>query len=103
MQKANGEGLHNVECKKAYRIRRNDVAHPIQLLLNGTIDKDTLVEWVNVTWFTELYVFDDKDAASIVSVFEVLKTMDKEGIFVSEIELLKTLTALTSNTEYSPT
>ena len=45
--------------------------------------KDALVEWVNVVWFTELYVFDE-DADSIVSVFEVLETMDEEGVVVLE-------------------
>lgn len=102
LQQAVGEDLHNVECKKAYRIRRSDVVNAIQLLLNGTIDNDTLVEWVNVVWFTELYVFDDKDADSIISVFEVLETMDEEGVVVSESEFLKMITALTSNTEYAP-
>lgn len=43
----------------------------------------TLVEWVNVVWFTELFVFDDEDADSIVSVPEVLETMDEDGVVVS--------------------
>ena len=80
LQQAIGEDLHNVKCKKASRIKRSDVVNAIQLLLNGTIDKDTLVEWVNVIWFTELFVFDDKDADSIVSVLEVLETMDEDGV-----------------------
>lgn len=102
LQQVIGEDLHNVQCKKAYRIRRSDVVNAIQLLQNGTIDKDTLVEWVNVVWFTELYMFDDEDADSIVSVLEVLETMDEDGVIVSEDELLKMITALTSNTEYTP-
>ena len=86
----------------SYRIRRNDVAHPIQLLLNGTIDKDTLVEWVNVTWFTELYVFDDKDADCIISVFEVLETLDEEDVDVFAAELYAMIDALKFNREYAP-
>lgn len=73
----------------------------IQLFLNDTIDKDTLVKWVNVVWFTELYMFDDKDADSIVSVLKVLETMDEDGVIVSKDEFLKMITALTSNTEYT--
>ena len=102
LQQAIGEDLHNVECQKAYRIKRSDVVNAIQLLQNGTISKDTLVEWVNVVWFTELYVFDDDDADSIVSVLEVLETMDEEGVVISENELSEMITALTSNTEYAP-
>lgn len=102
LQQTIGEDLHNVECQKAYRIKRSDVVNAIQLLGNGTISKDALVEWVNVVWFTELYVFDDEDADSIVSVLEVLETMDEEGVVISENELTEMITALTSNTEYAP-
>ena len=102
LQQAIGEGLHNVECKKAYSIKRSDVVNAIQLLQNGTIPKDALVEWVNVVWFTELYVFDDEDADSIVSVLEVLETMDEDGVVISENELSEMITALSSNTEYTP-
>ena len=101
LQQAIGEDLHNVECKKAYRIRRSDVVNAILLLKNDTIDKDTLVEWVNVVWFTELYAFDDEDADSIISVLEVLETMDEDGVIVSEDEFSQMIAALTANTEYT--
>ena len=102
LQQAIGEGLHNVECKKAYSIKRIDVVNAIQLLQNGTIPKDALVEWVNVVWFTELYVFDDEDADSIVSVLDVLETTDEDDVIISENELSEMITAVTSNTEYTP-
>ena len=44
----------------------------------------------------------DEDADSIVSVFEILETMDEDGVIISEDEFLKMITALTSNTEYTP-
>ena len=102
LQQAIGEGLHNVECKKAYSIKRSDVVNAIQLLQNGTISKDAVVEWVNVVWFAELYVFDDEDADSIVSVLDVLETMDEDDVIISENELSEMITAVTSNTEYTP-
>lgn len=102
LQQAIGKDLHNVKCQKAYRVKRSDVVNAIQLYENGTISKDTLVEWVNVVWFTELYVFDDEDADSIVSVIAVLETMDEEGVVISENELSEMIIALTSNTEYAP-
>ena len=102
LRQAIGEDLHNVECQKAYHIKRSDVVNAIQLLQNGTISKDTLVEWVNVVWFTELFVFDDEDADSIVSVLEVLETMDEDGVVVSENELSEMIASLNSNTEYKP-
>ena len=87
LQQAIGEDLHNAECKKAYCIKRSDVVNAIQLYKNGAISKDALVEWVNVVWFTELFVFDDEDADSIVSVLEVLETMDEDDAIISENEL----------------
>ena len=102
LQQAIGEDLHNVVCKKAYCIKRSEVVNAIQLYKNGAISKDTLVEWVNVVWFTELFVFDDEDADSIVSVLEVLETMDEDGVVVSENELSEMIASLNSNTEYEP-
>lgn len=102
LQQAIGEDLHNVECQKAYCIKRSDVVNAIQLLQNGTISKETLVEWVNIVWFTEIYAFNDEDTDCIVSVLEVLETMDEDGVVVSEDEFSKMKTALTSNTEYAP-
>lgn len=102
LQQAIGEDLHNVVCKRAFCIKRRDVVNAIQLLENGTISKEALVDWVNVIWFTGLYVFDDEDADSIVSVLEVLETMDEDGVVISDNELSKMTTALAANTEYIP-
>lgn len=59
--------------QKAYSIKCSDIVNAIQLLQNGTIDISTLVEWVNVVWFTELFVFDDNETDSIVSVLGILE------------------------------
>ena len=55
-----------------------------------------------MVWCTELYVFDDEDADSIVSVLDVLETTDEDDVIISENELSEMITALTSNTEYTP-
>ena len=55
-----------------------------------------------MVWFTELYVFDDEDADGIVSVLEVLETMDEDGVVVSENELSEMIASLNSNMEYEP-
>ena len=47
-------------------------------------------------------MFDDEDADSIVSVLEVLETMDEDDVIISENELSEMITALTSNTEDTP-
>ena len=48
LQQAIGEDLHNVECQKAYRIKRSDVVNAIQLLQNGTISNS--LWWNGSTW-----------------------------------------------------
>lgn len=101
LQQAIGEDLHNVECKKAYRIRRSNIVNAIKLFRNGIIDKDTLMEWINVIWFTALYMFDYKDVHSIVSVLDVLITMDDESIVLSDCDFSEMIIALTLNMEYT--
>ena len=43
-----------------------------------------------------------EDADSIVSVLEVLETMDEDGVVVSEDEFSEMMASLNSNTEYDP-
>lgn len=100
LQQAIGDDLHNVECKKAHCIHCKNVINAIQSLLNGEIDINALVEWVNVIWFTDLYVFVEAEADSIISVLEILETMDEDGVVISESEFKDMMTALASNTEY---
>ena len=101
LQKAIGEDLYNVECKRACSLKCSHVIDAIQLYRNHTITVNTLVDWVNVVWFTELFVFPDEEADSVVSVLEVLETMDEDDVVISESELDGMITALTSNAEYT--
>ncbi len=50
---------------------------------------------------TELYVFEDEDAESIVGVQEVLETMDEDGVMVSEDAFSEMIASLNSNMEYA--
>lgn len=97
-----GEDLHNVAHEKSCIVNRSDVVNAIRLFKKGKIGKEVLVEWVNVIWFTDLYAFNDEDADSIISVLEILETMDEETTDVSEDDLTEMITALNSNTEYRP-
>lgn len=102
LRQAIGEDLHNVECRKACPVKSSHVAHAIQLFQDDSITVEKLVEWVNTVWFTDLFAFDEEEADSIISVLEVLETMDEDGVSVSETELGRMLAALAVNTEYSP-
>ena len=96
-----GNDLHNAVCRKPQKIERTDVAYAIQRMLDGSKSVLDVVEWVNVVWFTDLFAFSDDDADSIVSVLEVLETMDEEGVSVTTEELNIMVSALSENKEYS--
>ena len=100
LQQAIGEDLYNVECKKPCFLKCSHVIGAIQLYRSHTITLKTLVDWVNVVWFTELFAFTDEETDSIVSVLEVLETMDEDEVVVSDAELDGMVAALTSNIEY---
>ena len=96
-----GNDLHNADCSKPQKITRFDVVNAVQAMLNGSKAILDVVEWVNVVWFTDLFTFPDVEADSIVSVLEVLETMDEEGVTITEDEFKKMMTALTANVEYT--
>ena len=100
LQKALGDDLHNVVCEKPCVIKRRDVIDVMCAFIEKRICIDTLVEWVNVTWFTDLFTFAEKDTDSIISVFEVLETMDEEDVCVTEEKLKKMIATLEVNGEY---
>ena len=98
-----GNDLHNAECSKPQIITRFDVVNAIQSILNSSKLILDLVEWVNVVWFTDLFTFPDDETDSIVSVLEVLETLDEEGVVVTTDEFNNMISALNENKEYSTT
>ncbi len=97
-----GDDLHNVEVGRPVCIKASDVRSGIGNVLSGEKELKELVDWVNVVWFTELFAFPDGEADSIVSVLEVLETLDEEGVHVSDEELKAMQLALDGNKEYGP-
>lgn len=96
-----GNDLHNADCNKPQKITRFDVVNAIQAMLDGSKSVLDVVEWVNVVWFTDLFTFSDDETDSIVSVLEVLETLDEEGVVVTTDEFNNMISALNENKEYS--
>ena len=86
LQKQFGKDLYNVENKCSVRVTRKDVLHVIDLYRSGTWDKERLVEWVNVVWFTDLFAYKTADEECIASILEILETLDEEGVQITEAE-----------------
>ncbi len=96
-----GNDLHNADCSKPQKITRFDVVNVIQTVLDGSKAILDVVEWVNIVWFTDLFTFSDDETDSIVSVLEVLETLDEDGVVVTTDEFNNMISALNENKEYS--
>ncbi len=97
-----GGDLHRIAVDRPVCIKASDVRNGIGNVLSGEKTLEELVDWVNVVWFTELFDFPDAETDSIVSVLEVLETLDEEGVHVSDEELKAMQLALDGNKEYDP-
>lgn len=95
-----GGDIYNAAADRPLCIRAADVSNAIERVLSGEKQLDDLIEWVNVIWFTELFYFLDKETDSIVSVLEILETLDEDDVSISEEEMKAMQYALHENTEY---
>ncbi len=97
LQLAIGEDLFNVAVEKPTIVYASHVISAIEATLKNEITVEHLVEWVNTIWFTELYAFSDKEVDSIVSVFEVLETLDEEDVVATLDDYQKMIQCLSQN------
>ncbi len=95
-----GGDLHRVAVDRPVCIKASDVRAGIGHVLSGEKTLEELVDWVNVVWFTELFDFPDAETDSIVSVLEVLETLDEAGVHSSDEELKAMQLALDANKVY---
>ena len=86
LQQQIGSDLYNINVVQPVRVTRKDVLHVIDLYRSGAWDKERLVEWVNVVWFTDLFAYKTADEECIASILEILETLDEEGVQVTEAE-----------------
>lgn len=95
-----GGDLHNVECKCPEVIQAADVINAIDAFLTKRIIPNQLLDWVNTVWFTDLFEFQDEETDSIVSVLQVLETMDEDNVFLPPENFSNMIAALQNNKEY---
>ena len=97
LQSKLGEDLYNVENHVPVVVCTGDVVNAIYSFLDAKISVEQLVEWVNVIWFTGLYEYPDEETDSIISVLEVLETLDENNVTVSTEEYEAMIEALNAN------
>ncbi len=96
-----GDDLYNVDCSKPIIVNKEDVSKVIQKYLENKISLEQLVDWVNVIWFTDLFELLETESDSIMSVLEVLETLDEDEATVLVEEFSKMLVALSNNCIYN--
>ena len=101
LKKEIGDDLYNVDCSKPIIVNKEDVSKVIQKYLEKKISLEKLVDWVNVIWFTDLFELLETESDSIMSVLEVLETLDEDEAIVSAEEFSKMLVALSNNCIYN--
>ncbi len=97
LKKEIGDDLFNVDCPKPLTVTKEDLCEVIQCYMNNDITLQQLVDWVNVIWLTGLFEIPECESDSVVSVLEVLETLDEEGVAVTENDFFKMLRALSNN------
>jgi hypothetical protein len=61
-------------------VNKEHVIHMLQLYKQKRITENMLVDWVNVIWFSDYFVYQENEQESIASVMSELEELDeKEG------------------------
>lgn len=94
-----GEDLYNVEVEPV-TVSASHVIFALDKFGTKEIDVETLLNWVNVVWFTDLFEYSDHEADSISSVLSVLETLDEEGVDLTEKDLANMKISLLNNQEF---
>lgn len=100
LKKEIGEDLYNIDCPNPVLVNIQDLSKVIRSYIDENISLQQLVDWVNVVWFTELFELLEKESDSIMSVLEVLETLDEDNTSVSTQDFSEMLKALSNNRIY---
>ena len=101
LKKEIGDDLYNVDCPKPIIVNRADVSMVIQNYLKNVIPLEQLVDWVNVVWFTDLFELLESESDSIMSVLEILETLDEDDSTISAEDFSEMLFSLSNNSVYN--
>jgi len=94
-----GDDLFNVSVTPE-TVTSQDVLSVIQKIKNNEVDLSSLIDWVNIIWFTDLFEYSDRESDSIASVMTVLETLDEEGVCLTDEDFDKMSMCLIQNIEY---
>lgn len=96
-----GQDLYNVEIESPVEVRAEDVIQAIVKYSNNDINQQELLNWVNVIWFTDLFVYEEVHEDSISSVIEILEQLDESDFELTKEDWEKIIYCLRNNIEYN--
>ena len=96
-----GNNLHDCLIEKPIKVFKEDVITVLNKYLLKKLDKQALIDWVNIIWFNDAFEFEDTETDSIVSVLSIVETMDEEGSFISDSDISMMVSCLKQNKEYT--
>jgi hypothetical protein len=99
LQNIVGKNLHKVKVESPIVISNKDVIFILESFNNGEISLATLIDWVNVVWFTELYDYADEYQVSIASVMSELEELDEDGNEITFDKIALYIETLKNNRE----
>lgn len=97
-----GSNLHNCLIDKPIKVCKEDVITVLEKYLSKILDKQAMIDWVNIIWFNDAFELEETETDSIVSVLSEIETMDEEDCTISEPDIVEMVDCLKQNKEYLP-
>ena len=92
-----GQDLKSLKVDKPIEICSSDVINLLEKYICGDISTRNLLEWVNIIWFTDLFVYCDSQNECIASVMNELEEADEDISVLSSKRLMRYIEALKCN------
>lgn len=94
-----GQNLHRIQIEYPVVVSRMDVTAILKRVKRNEISVGDLVDWVNIIWFTDLFVYADEDEDAIASVMSELEELDEPGVVLTAEKIDAYIDALQNNRE----
>lgn len=86
-------------CDNKVTVYIHDLKELLNAYLKTEISKDTLLDWVNTVWFSELFCYDEAHCDSIACVMNELEEADERDNVLDKNSIQRYIDALNDNQE----
>ena len=93
------DNLHESPIDEIIVVYASDVIALLKAYASKKITLEWLLDWVNVVWFTDLFVYAEKENDAIASVMNYLEELDEENRELTNSTIEGYISALENNRE----